>query len=282
MITTKQLVIITGLSGAGKSNAVKEFEDMGFFCVDNLPAPLIPKFAELCISSGQIDKMALVIDIRGGMFLNELDNSLQMLTEMEIDYNILFLEASDEVLISRFKETRRNHPMSNGSLAESIQEERKKLSELRGKADRIIDTSRLSNRQLRDIIGDEWYGEKRKMSVTIMSFGYKHGVPGDMDLLLDVRFLPNPYYIPELKALTGRDAAVRKYVMDSAVSQAFLQKYTDLLLFLLPHYIAEGKSHLTIGIGCTGGQHRSITLAIEVGNILRENGYEVLIKHRDN
>ena len=203
MNAAKQLVVITGLSGAGKSNAIKEFEDMGFFCVDNLPVPLIPKFAELCISSGQIDKMALVIDSRGGLFLDEMDNALHELTQMELAYYILFLEASDEVLISRFKESRRQHPLNRGSLSESIALERKKMSELRGKADRIIDTSRLTYKELRSILSQEWQEERRKISITLMSFGYKHGIPGDVDLLMDVRFLPNPYYKPELKDLTG-------------------------------------------------------------------------------
>ena len=211
----------------------------------------------------------------------ELGNALDELTQMEIAYHILFLEASDEVLVSRFKETRRQHPLNKGSLLEDIAAEREQLSELRGKADRIIDTSRLRRSELRDVIASEW-SEGRRILVTLMSFGYKHGVPGDMDLLMDVRFLPNPYYVPELKELTGRDEAVREYVMEADVSREFLKRYADLLLFLLPRYGVEGKSHLAVGIGCTGGQHRSVAVVIELARILKEQGYEVLVKHRDS
>lgn len=277
-------VIITGLSGAGKSNAVKVFEDMGYFCVDNLPAPLIPKFAELCLQSdGKVNKIALVIDIRGDLFLDDLNHNLDELRNMDIPYQILFLEASDDILIQRFKETRRNHPLSpQGTISEGIRLERQKLSELRGRADKIIDTSRLKASELRSELRAQWAELSDRLSVSIITFGYKHGIPIDTDLLMDVRFIPNPFYIPELRPLTGRDPAVQDYVFRSKECQEFLQKYTDLLKFLLPNYIKEGKTHLTIGIGCTGGQHRSIALGIKIGQLLEQEGYTVNVKHRDN
>ena len=277
-------VIITGLSGAGKSNAVKVFEDMGYFCVDNLPAPLIPKFAELCRQAGgKVSKIALVIDIRGDLFLDDLNHNLNELKRMEIPYQILFLEASEDVLIQRFKETRRNHPLSpQGTISEGIRLERQKLSELRGRADKIIDTSRLKASELRKELRAQWAEVSDALSISILTFGYKHGIPMDTDLLMDVRFIPNPYYIPELRALTGRDPAVQQYVFRSEECQTFLEKFIDLLNFLLPNYSKEGKTHLTIGIGCTGGQHRSIALGIKIGQILHDEGYSVNVKHRDN
>ena len=207
-------VIITGLSGAGKSNAVKVFEDLGYFCIDNLPAPLIPKFAELCLqSAGKVSKIALVIDIRGDLFLDELNQNLNELSSMNIPYQILFLEASDEVLIQRFKETRRNHPLSpQGTISEGILLERQKLSELRGRAHKIIDTSRLKASELRSELRSQWADISNELSVSIITFGYKHGIPIDTDLLMDVRFIPNPFYIPELRPLTGRDPAVAPFL----------------------------------------------------------------------
>ena len=283
-MVNSNFVIITGLSGAGKSNAIKVFEDMGYFCVDNLPAPLIPKFAELCLQSdGKVSKIALVIDIRGDLFLDDLNHNLDELHNMDIPYQILFLEASDDVLIQRFKETRRNHPLSpQGTISEGIRLERQKLSELRGRADKIIDTSRLKASELRSELRSQWAEFSDKLLISIITFGYKHGIPIDTDLLMDVRFIPNPFYIPELRPLTGRDPAVQEYVFRSAECQEFLQKFTDLLKFLLPNYIKEGKTHLTIGIGCTGGQHRSIALGIKIGQMLEQEGYPVNVKHRDN
>lgn len=277
-------VIITGLSGAGKSQAVKVFEDMGYFCVDNLPAPLIPKFAELCQQSeGKVRSVALVIDIRGDLFLDELNDSLNQLKTMAVDYQILFLEASDDVLISRFKETRRNHPLSpSGSISEGIRLEREKLSDLRGRANKIIDTSRLKSSELRAELRQDWGNEAVNMNVTILSFGYKHGIPMDTDLLMDVRFIPNPFYLPELRPLTGRDRAVQEYVYQSSESQEFIERFSGLLLFLLPNYIKEGKTHMMLGIGCTGGQHRSVALAIKLGQILADAGYKVSVRHRDS
>ncbi len=260
------------------------FEDMGYFCVDNLPAPLIPKFAELCLqSAGKVDKMALVIDIRGDLFLNELNRNLDELRKMEIPYQILFLEASDDVLIQRFKETRRNHPLSpQGTVSDGIAKEREKLSELRGRADKIMDTSRMKVSEFRTELRNQWEGISDKLSISIITFGYKHGVPIDTDLLMDVRFMPNPYYIPELRPLTGRDPAVQDYVYETKECQEFIEKYMDLLHFLLPNYIKEGKTHLTVGIGCTGGQHRSIAIGIKIGQMLQAEGYPVNLRHRDN
>lgn len=279
----KEMAIITGLSGAGKSNVMKIFEDMGFFCIDNLPAPLIPKFAELCQKSkGNISKVALVIDVRGGLFLDDLSSSLAELTEMGIYYRILFLEASDEVLINRFKETRRSHPLaSGGTISEGLALERKVLREIRGKADKVIDTSRLRIQELRHILWMEWGDELEPFGVSLVSFGYKYGVPTDLDLLMDVRFLPNPYYEPELKELTGYDERVQNYVMSSPLSQEFLQRFADFVLFLLPEYIKEGKHHLTIGIGCTGGQHRSVTIVLKLAEILKNAGYTVNCNHHE-
>lgn len=283
-MSSVEFVIITGLSGAGKSQAVKSFEDMDYFCVDNLPAPLIPKFAELCTQSeGKVNKIALVIDIRGDLFLDDLSNSLDTLTEMGIEYQILFLEASDGVLVQRFKESRRNHPLSpQGTVSSGIALERKKLSHLRGKANKIIDTSRLKPSELRQDLRLQWNENKVNMTITILSFGYKHGVPIDVDLLMDVRFIPNPFYIPELRPLTGRNKKVQDYVYESQESQTFLRMYYDLLKFLLPLYIKEGKTHLTVGIGCTGGQHRSVALSIKLGEMLESDQYHVVVEHRDS
>lgn len=280
-----QLVIVTGLSGAGKTQAVWCLEDLGFFCVDNLPPTLIPKFAELVSQSGgKIKKIALVIDIRGGEFFDSVPEILEQLSREGIKYEILFLEASDETLVRRFKESRRRHPLNpEGSVLECIREERKRLEELRGKANKIIDTTDLSPQQLKEEIFN-LYGEgqeKNVITITVMSFGFKYGLPLDADLVIDVRFLPNPYYIKEMRSLTGNDPLVAKYVMDSEVTQGFLAKFNDLITFLLPHYIKEGKTSLVIAIGCTGGQHRSVVLANEIGKKLAELNYRVKVKHRD-
>lgn len=279
------VLIITGLSGAGKTQAVRSLEDLGYFCVDNLPPSLIPKFAELCSQSkGKVNKVALVIDIRGGQFFDDLFAALEDLKAMGIHYEILFLEASNEVLINRFKETRRRHPLTaEGGVIEGINIERERLQELRGRANKIIDTSELKPNELKEEIRRLW-GKKDKekiLSITIMSFGYKYGIPLDTDLLVDVRFLPNPYYIPELKELTGSDKEVQEYVFKSPMSQEFIEKYHDLLNFLIPNYISEGKTHLLIGIGCTGGRHRSVAIANRFGQLLQSDYYQVMVKHRD-
>ncbi|HPU00377.1 MAG TPA: RNase adapter RapZ [Bacillota bacterium] len=278
-----QIVLITGLSGAGKSHAINCFEDLGFFCVDNLPPALIPKFAELCLQSeGKISRVALVCDMRGGAFFNHLFEALQEMEGNEINYEILFLEASDEVLLSRFKETRRRHPLSNMGLLEAIQAERLALSELRGKADRIIDTSSFSPRDLKEKIYEiyEPGQRERSMPVIIVSFGFKYGLPLDADLVFDVRFLPNPHYVEHLRPLTGEDPQVKEYLWRWMVTHKYMQKLQDLLEFSIPYYIREGKAQLVVALGCTGGKHRSVALAIELARLLGSR-YRVQVEHRD-
>ncbi|ACV64634.1 conserved hypothetical protein [Desulfofarcimen acetoxidans DSM 771] len=278
-----QLVFVTGLSGGGKTQALRSLEDMGFFCVDNLPPALILKFTELCTQSvGKINRIALVVDIRGGEFFDTLFEVLKELKARQIRYEILFLEASDETLVRRFKESRRRHPLSD-DVTEGIKEERNRLLDLRGRADRIIDTSSLTTQQLKEELSGI-YGtgsDPMKMVITVMSFGYKYGLPLDSDLVFDVRFLPNPYYEPSLRFFTGNDQVVQEYVLKSPATNEFMDKFTDLVDFLIPHYIKEGKSSLTIAIGCTGGMHRSVTLANHLSSILREKEHRVIVKHRD-
>jgi len=279
-----RLEIITGMSGAGKSQVIHALEDMGYYCVDNLPPMLIPKFAELIDQSGgRISQVALVIDIRGGEFFPVLFESLSQLRALDIRYEILFLEASDETLVRRFKETRRRHPLApKGRVLDGIIAERIRLQELRGMADKLIDTSDLTNLQLKEKIDQLFATEKEGgLSITVMSFGYKYGIPLDADLMIDVRFLSNPFYIPELKPLTGNDKPVRDYVLQSPVAKTFLRRYLGLLNFIIPHYAAEGKSHLVIAIGCTGGQHRSVALANKIGRELAKKELQVAVSHRD-
>jgi len=260
-----RLLIITGISGAGKSLVVKYLEDIGFFCVDNLPPLLIGKFAEICLKSrGKISKVALVIDIRGGELFNDLVPELNALKESGIDYEILFLEASDQVLIKRYKESRRIHPLApEGRLIKGIKTEREILSQIRKNATYIIDTSNLTPRQLKEEIL-AIFVEGRKfdgMIVNIISFGFKYGIPIECDLVFDVRFIPNPYYIESMKYKTGKDEEVRNYVMSFAETAEFMTKLKDLVDFLIPNYIKEGKSQLVIGVGCTGGRHRSVAIS---------------------
>ncbi|GAB6084953.1 RNase adapter RapZ [Alkaliphilus crotonatoxidans] len=280
-----RFVIITGLSGAGKSQAVKYMEDFGYFCVDNLPPGLIHKFVDLCQQTkGKIDKIALVTDIRGGMFFDDLFASLEELEELGYPYEILFLEAKDEVLVKRFKETRRNHPLAaSGSILEGIQLEREKLKELKKKATHIVNTTKLIPAQLREELKNIYLegNESNNLIITILSFGFKHGIPLDADLVFDVRFLPNPYYIEEIRDFTGNDQVIREYVMNSPVSVAFSQKLFDMVDFLIPHYIKEGKNQLVIAIGCTGGRHRSVTIANVLNEQLKEKCYRVIMNHRD-
>jgi UPF0042 nucleotide-binding protein len=257
-----EFTIITGLSGAGKSEAVRCFEDMGFFCIDNLPATLIPKMAELCALPGsKIKKVALVSDVRGGEFFDPLFEALRELKSRDIKYQILFLEAADTELVKRFKETRRRHPLAvAGQIIEGIEKERQVLQGLRGSADMIIDTTNIETYELRDKIRSSFLGKQKQKAIliTVFSFGYKYGVPIDADLVMDVRFLPNPHYIEALKRHTGEDKPVRDFVMKRPETKKFIRQFRELLIFLLPHYISEGKTHLTIGIGCTGGTHRSV------------------------
>lgn len=280
-----KFVIITGLSGAGKTNAIRALEDLGYFCVDNLPPKLLPKFIELSLESAdRIIRVAIVIDIRGGEFFNDLFEALEDLKIQGILFEILFLEASTEVLVKRYKETRRRHPLSQqGRLLEDIILERKRLEEVRGIANKIIDTSDLNaselKTQMNDLFGPE--NDKVRLNITVMSFGYKYGIPLDSDLVIDVRFLPNPFYQEHLKEQTGQDLDVKNYVLESKVTEEFLQKFNEMLGFLLPNYVKEGKTHLVIAIGCTGGQHRSVALAEELGRKLNEKGYSAGVRHRD-
>ncbi|CAI3511374.1 RNase adapter RapZ [Enterococcus cecorum] len=278
------LVIITGMSGAGKTVAIQSFEDMGYFCVDNMPPSLIPKFWELIRESGKVTKIALVVDLRSRSFFDEIQN---MLAEIEntqlIDTKILFLDASDVELVSRYKETRRVHPMAmDGLVTEGIRKERAILEDLKVKASLVIDTTTLTPRQLRERINQEFrHNNESGFRVEMVSFGFKYGLPIDADIVMDVRFLPNPHYIPELRPLTGCDKPVYDYVMSFEQTEKFYQSFSQLLLQIMPGYIKEGKSSLTIAIGCTGGQHRSVALTNRVGECLKENGYTVNTTHRD-
>ena len=278
-------LIITGMLGAGKTQVIRALEDVGYFCVDNFPPALIDKFAELIDESqGQIYRVALVIDIRGGLFFDDLFAALERLEDRGFVYRILFLEASDEALVRRFKETRRRHPLTGqGGILNAIHRERKRLEEIRGKANWIIDTSSLTPRQLRMEVAGIFSEEEAllRMMVHIVSFGYKRGVPLDADLLFDVRFLPNPHYVESLQHLDGTSAEVNEYVFKWAVTKTFMRKLYDFISFLLPHYMSEGKSQLTIGIGCTGGKHRSVALAEHLGALLRNSGFKVMVEHRD-
>lgn len=280
-------VILTGMSGAGKSTALKTMEDIGYFCVDNLPISLIEKFAELAYS-GNPDansRVALGVDVRSGNFLIQLEAVLESMREHGYPYKILFLEAEDDVLLKRYKETRRKHPLSpEGRLEEGISKEREVLAFLKKNADYILDTSHLLtrelNEQLRKIFVDNQ--DYKNLNVTVLSFGFKYGIPADADLVFDVRFLPNPYYDLNLRKMTGNDLPVREFVMNSEEAQIFLDKVTDLLEFLMPNYISEGKNQLVVAIGCTGGKHRSVTLANAIYEKMQENpAYGFRIEHRD-
>lgn len=280
-----QFVIITGLSGAGKSNAMKVFEDLGFFCVDNLPPALLPKFAELCLQSeGRVRRAALAIDVRGGEFFNDLFSSLGYLESMGLDYEILFLDAVDDVLVRRFEESRRKHPLAqSGGVLEGIQTERRRLQAVKEKADMIVDTSALSVRELRNTIVNSFVrgAEVVTLSITILSFGYKYGIPLDADLVFDVRFLPNPHYDETLRPLPGDSPQIRSFVLGAPATQEFMRHLTQLIDYLLPQYVEEGKAHLTLALGCTGGKHRSVVLADELATYLSRGGYRVTVRHRD-
>ena len=261
-----RFVIVTGMSGAGKSTALKMLEDMGYFCVDNLPVPLIPKLAELfTVSGSEVQKAALGVDIRSGQSFGELERMLQELDAINMKYEILYLESSDNVLVKRYKETRRFHPLSgsSGRVDEGIKRERERLGFLKKKADYLVDTSHMLTRELRQELNKIFVENKefKNLYITVLSFGFKYGIPSDADLVFDVRFLPNPYYVDELRPMSGNDPEVRDYVMGNEKAGEFLDKLTDLLEFLIPNYIIEGKTQLVIGIGCTGGKHRSVTLA---------------------
>lgn len=280
-----EFIIITGLSGAGRSQAVKVLEDSGFYCMDNLPPALLPDFADLCSQSKRkIGKVAVVVDIRGGKFFNDLFKSLDILKEQGFNYKILFLDASDEVLIKRFKELRRPHPLSsNGRIIEGIEKERKKLVQVQKKSDHIIDTSNFTLAMLKEEIKSIVIEGKKtdNITISIVSFGFKRGIPLDADLVFDVRFLPNPYYIKELKEYTGNEKQVRDYVMNNEEAKVFAEKLIDMIDFLIPFYIKEGKTQLVIAIGCTGGKHRSVTLANVLYEYLKDNGHRTIKNDRD-
>ena len=276
-----RIVLITGLSGAGKSHALNSFEDLGYYCVDNMPPTLIPKFAELFAQS-ENKKVALVSDTRGAAFFDDLFVALQELEKANIDYEILFLVAEDDILIRRYKETRRRHPFGKMSLPEAIKKEREELSELRGKASVEIDTSYLKPWELKAKIVDMYEPEQREknMQIQIVSFGFKYGLPRDADLVFDVRFLPNPHYVDHLQPLTGEDDQVREYVWRWNETAVYFGKVKDLLEFSIPYYVKEGKTSLVITIGCTGGKHRSVVLAEELGRTLGSH-FNISVKHRD-
>lgn len=281
-----RFIIVTGLSGAGKTEATRSLEDMGYFCVDNLPPKLIPKFAEACVQSqGKINKVALVIDIRGGIFFDDLFESLNYLKKQDFKYEILFLDATDEVLVKRFKESRRSHPLAPGSrVITGINEERNRLREVKDRADIIIDTSKYAIRDLREEMNKN-YGDvkepEKQLSVTVLSFGFKYGIPVDSDLVFDVRFIPNPFYIPDLKPYSGNDEPVKKYVLDQEETKGFIKRADDMLNFLIPNYKKEGKRQLIISVGCTGGRHRSVAIANALYKKLLEKDYNVSVEHRD-
>jgi UPF0042 nucleotide-binding protein len=279
-----ELVIITGLSGSGKGTVLKSLEDLGYYSVDNLPMDLIPKFAELTASSPQIQKAALVVDIREGDGLRRFPAMFRQVKN-QVPAKLLYLEADDATILRRFSETRRPHPLGGAeqSVALSVKQERQLIQPIRDHADLVIDTSKFNVHELREFIGEK-FGASRDESgllIYITSFGFRHGVPADSDLVFDVRFLPNPNYIPEYKKLTGRHPKVAKYIRSFPQTQEFMNRITDLLQYLLPHYIEEGKSYLTISFGCTGGHHRSVMMAEEMRKRLRKAGYNVKGSHRD-
>ncbi|WP_404404739.1 RNase adapter RapZ [Jeotgalibacillus malaysiensis] len=284
MSTDMELVIITGMSGAGKTVAIQSFEDLGFFCVDNLPPTLLPKFLELMKESGdKMNRVAVVMDLRGREFFDSLFQALDQFDDEEtLKPRILFLEADDQALVRRYKETRRSHPLAPAGLPmEGIKQERLLLSELKGRAQTIYNTSNLKPRELREKILQEFSVNKQSLfTVNVMSFGFKHGLPIDADLVFDVRFLPNPHYIDHMRPQTGLDEEVSEYVMKWNETKKFLEKTIDLLQFMLPHYKREGKSQLVIAIGCTGGQHRSVALTEEIARAFAKD-YHTQIAHRD-
>lgn len=279
-----ELVIITGMSGSGKASVLKAFEDLGYYCVDNLPVELIPQFAELALQSREIRRTALVVDVREGSKLEKLPGILKPVLRM-IPTKVVFLEASDAVLVRRFSETRRPHPLgTDAPVKAALKAERRHLGAIRRLADFVIDTSKFNVHELRAHINQRFHAQSSEKSILVssVSFGFRNGVPEDADLLLDVRFLPNPHFVPEFRPLTGRHPRVAKYIRSFPQTREFISRISDLLIYLLPHYIREGKSYLTIAFGCTGGQHRSVMIAEDVGKHLRHAGYRVKIVHRDS
>ena len=279
-----EVVIITGLSGSGKGSVLKALEDLGFYSVDNMPVELIPKFAELAADNPSIRSAALVVDIREGEGLKSFPKIFASISHF-VDARLLFLEADDAAIVRRFSETRRPHPLGTGrSIPKSIRAERARLAPIRAVASLIIDTSKFTVHELREFIGERFRGARDESNIMIYvnSFGFRHGVPPDSDLVFDVRFLPNPNYIPRFKKLTGRHPGVARYIRSFPQTMEFIKRITDLLIYLLPHYIREGKSYLTISFGCTGGQHRSVMIADQIRKNLAMEGFQAKVSHRDS
>ena len=282
----RDLVVVTGMSGSGKGTVLKTFEDLGFFCIDNLPVPMIPKLVEgINVSGGDIKRAALVIDIRAGDRLHGLDRLINELREYPFRLFVLYLEAGDEVLMRRFSETRRPHPLCGGnpSLREAIRMERRQMHKLRELADHIIDTSETTVHQVRSLIMERFRKRpgSEDLNLNLLSFGYKHGIPLESDLLFDARFLPNPFFVPRIKSMSGQDQGVVKYLRSFPETKEFVKRVADLLQYLLPKYMREGKSYLTVAVGCTGGRHRSVFVVEELAKLLKDKKRTIHVRHRD-
>lgn len=279
-----ELMVVTGLSGAGKSTGVKVLEDIGYYCIDNMPVFLVSNFVELCQQSNALQKVALVIDARGSDFFDRLDEMLQILRNQKLDYRILYFEASDETLEHRYKETRRNHPLQQNqkTILQAIREERELLTPLRRRADYIIDSTLLTAAQLRERMATMFLGDSQgAMRIHVMSFGFKYGIPTDADIVIDVRCLPNPYYVDELRHLTGLDQPIIDFVMQKEETVGFISRFEALLSYMIPLYCNEGKNSLQIAVGCTGGKHRSVALAEHFCAFIGRDGHKVAVSHRD-
>jgi UPF0042 nucleotide-binding protein len=281
-----QITIVSGLSGSGKSTAMRALEDSGYYCIDNMPAPLIPTFIELCQhSTGELTRVAIAVDIRGKEFLEDFQKRMQDLRLKGYEVKIIFLESTNEILIRRYSETRRRHPVEKErgiALSEAVEEERGEMAFLREIADEVIDTSALNVHELRGIIVERLMAAPAaRMQVTLMSFGYSYGLPAEADMVIDVRFLPNPFFVGELRGLTGQDEKVRTYLLEQRETKEFLTRFGEMIAYLLPLYEKEGKSYLTIAVGCTGGRHRSVVIAEQVARLLAEHGTELTVRHRD-
>jgi len=278
-----KFVIITGLSGAGRSQALKRLEDMDYFCVDNLPPKLIPEFAQICMNKESIDKAAAAVDMRMGDMFEDIFSTIKCLKEMDVELDILYLDASDEVLVRRFKQTRRRHPLSlDGTIMAGIFQEREKLKRIKDIANNIVDTSTYSIKKLGETI-DRMYSEtdERGIKITVSTFGYKRGIPIDADMVFDMRFIPNPFYEEDLREHTGREQAVKDYVLSFPRARIFLDKINELVNYVAPYYVEQDKKQLVIAIGCTGGVHRSVVIAEELYRVLCEQGHTVTLEHRD-
>jgi UPF0042 nucleotide-binding protein len=276
------LVLLTGLSGSGKGSVLNTFEDLGFYCVDNLPVALIPKFSELYVEGGEIERAALLVDAREGEQIDKLPGIYRQLVN-EHPATLVFVEAGDEALMRRFSETRRPHPLGRGgSIAEGIREERRRMAPIRRLADVVIDTTKFNVHELRQFIIDRFQNPgRRPLLVSVVSFGYRYGIPPDADLVFDVRFLPNPHFVPRLRPFSGKDPRVARYIRSFTQTGEFLRRIESLLLYLIPHYIQEGKSYLTVALGCTGGRHRSVALAEIIKRAIKKKGYSAKVVHRD-